>query len=203
MQIERMKLTNRKSATTARVPFSSVAVLVTLLVGQPAFAAGGDVYKTVDEDGTITFTDKRKSNSTAVAPIELNILAAPLPALNGQSTDIGTDEGSEPADPSPITVNSVKITSPQNEQTLINPRGSILIGIKTGPENGMPDGYTAEIKMNGKVVSSGGGTLLSMPVPDRGTHTIAAIILDSVGTVQASSQTVTFHVMKTFVRKEE
>lgn len=203
VQIERMKLANRNSATTALAPFSSVAILVTLLLAQTAFAAEGDIYKTISDDGTTMFTDKPSDKSRTMAPMEPNILTRPLSTVKTQTADNEEQNESEPADPRPLVVNSVEITSPKNQQTLINPRGPILIGITTGPEYGMPEGYTAEIKMNGKVVSKGEGTLLAVPVPDRGTHIIEAVVLDSNGAVQASSETVTVHVKKSFIRKEE
>lgn len=222
MQIERMKLTNRKSVAAILVPFSSVVVTATVLLGSIAFAAEKDIYKTTDDDGTPLFTDKPSSNSTVLAPVEPNILIAPQPAsllipqptpLSVLDTETGdsyednqdnAEEGDfEAADPRPLTVTSVEITSPANEHTVTNPQGPILIGIETGPENGLPEGFTSEVKMNGKVVTSSAGTLLALPVPHRGTHIIEAIVLDSKGVLQASSQPVTIHVKKSFVRKEE
>jgi hypothetical protein len=211
MQIERMNPTNSKSANAPLVPFYSAVVSVALLMGQMAFAAESDIYRTIGDDGATLFTDKPTENSTAIAPLDINVLITPLPAplppplsaLNTQSTDNERGVEFESADPRPLTVTSVEITSPTHEQTIINPRGSILIGIATGPENGIPEGYTAEIKMNGRVVSSGEGTLLALPVPDRGTHSLEAVVLDSQGRVQASSQIVIIHVKKSSVRKEE
>ncbi len=70
-----MKLTNRKNASIAPVLFSSVAVLVTFLVGQTvfatAFAAEGDIYKTTGDDGTTLFTDKPTGKSAVIVPIPI------------------------------------------------------------------------------------------------------------------------------------
>ena len=203
MQIEHMNLKNRKSVTNYRVPFSSVALLVTVLIGQTANATDGEIYKSISDDGSTLFTDKPKGNSTTLAPLEPNVLINSKPAQDEQGAESVEDIESEPADPPALTVTSVRITSPRNDQTIINPRGPILIGIATGPDNGMPEGYTAEIKMNGILVATGEGTLLAIPPPNRGAHTIEAVILNSSGTVQATSQKVTVHVKKSAVRKEE
>ncbi|MFT4728902.1 MAG: hypothetical protein ACI9UN_003415 [Granulosicoccus sp.] len=207
MQIERMNLTNSKRANAPLVPFYSMVATVALLLGQIAFAAESDIYKTIGDDGATLYTDTPTGNSTALAPLDINVLITPLPgplsALNTQSADNEGGVEFESADTRPLTVTSVEITSPTHEQTIINPRGSILIGIATGPENGMPEGYTAEIKMNGKVVSSSEGTLLALPVPDRGAHSLEAVVLDSKGSVRASSEIVIIHVKKSSVRTEE
>lgn len=200
MQFEHMNLKNRKSVANSRVPFSSTAVLVTVLIGQTAFATAGEIYQTISDDGATLFTDKQAGNSTTLAPLKPNILTNSTRAQNSQNIKNNRGDETEPADSSAATVTSVRITEPRNDQTIINPRGPILINITTGPDNGMPKGYTAEIKMNGKIVSSGEGTSLSIPPPDRGTHTIEAVVLNSSGTVQAISQKVTVHVKKSFVR---
>lgn len=219
MQIERMKLTNRKSVATYLVPLSSMVVTATVLLGPIAFAAEKDIYKTIDDDGTTLFTDKPSNSTTVIAPTEPNVLVAPQSAplsipqptpisiLDTQTDDDYEDneqDGNfEAADPRPLTVTSVKITSPANEQTIINPQGPILIGIETGPEDGMPEGYTSELILNGEVVTSAEGTLLALPAPHRGTHIIEAIVVNSKGVIQASSQAVRIHVKKSFVRTEE
>lgn len=204
MQFEHMNLKNRKNITNSRVPFSSVTLIVTVLIGQTAFATDGEIYKTISDDGSTLFTDKPTGNSTTLAPLEPNILTISAPAKKDvQNAENDDGNETEPADSPAITVTSVRITNPRNEQTIINPRGPILISIATGPDNGMPEGHTAEIKMDGKIVSSGEGTLLSIPPPDRGTHTIEAVVLNSSGTVQAISQKVTVHVKRSTVRREE
>ena len=199
-----MKLTNRNSALTAQVTLSSVAVLVTLLASPTAIAAES-IYKTISEDGSVVFTDTPKGSSAVIAPTELNVVDTPTPTSSFQSTASNSrlELEEEAAEPQPLSVNAVKITSPAHEQTIINPRGSILVGIETGPENGMPEGHTSEIKMDGQVVSKSEGTLLAIPAPDRGKHILQAVVLNADGIVQASSEPVTIHVMKSFVRSEE
>lgn len=204
LQFERMKPTNRKNAPKGRAPFSSVAVLLTLLMGQQAALAANDIYKTVDDDGNTVFTDKPEGSSITITAPEPNVVTTTTAAYSQDINDDDYDELElEPAEPRPLTVSSVEINSPLHQQTLINPRGSFLVGLDVGPENGMPEGFTAEVKLDGRVVSSGVGTLLAVPVPDRGTHSIEALILDADGNVQASSQPVTIHIMKSFVRREE
>ena len=197
-----MKLTNRNSALTAQVTLSSVVVLVTLLASPTAIAAES-IYKTISEDGSVVFTDTPKGSSAIIAPTELNIVDTPTSSFQSTASDSNQELEEEAAEPQPLSVDAVKITSPAHEQTIINPRGSILVGIETGPENGMPEGHTSEIKMDGQVVSKSEGTLLAIPSPDRGKHIIQAVVLNADGVVQATSEPVTIHVMKSFVRSEE
>ena len=194
MQFELMDRSYPQYATKALTPLYVLAVLVTFFAGQFAVADTTDVYKSVSEDGSTLFTDKPKDRTTTLAPLGSN-------RFNYSSQDPSEEKFEyeesdvEPSDPVPLTVTSVEITSPRNEHSYLNPRGPILIGITTGPENGMPEGYTAEIKMDGKVVSSAEGTLLAIPAV-KGTHVLKATVLDATGVVMAESQALTVHIGK-------
>lgn len=194
MQFEPMDPFNRTYPAAARTLFSVLAVLVALGVGQFAFAAETDVYKSISEDGSTLFTDKPKDKTTTLAPLGSTNYKKSSQDLSDETFEY--EEGEiEPSDPKPLTVTAVEITSPRNEQSYINPRGPILVGITTGPENGMPEGYTAEIKIDGKVVTSTEGTLFAVPAV-HGTHTMEAFVLDSTGVVQAKSLPLTIHIRK-------
>jgi len=201
MQNQNMKLTSLKSLIP--VSLTKAAALLTLFCVPAAFAADQNVFKTIGEDGSTSFTDESTGNSVAIPTIEPNVVTTPIPTPDTRTVVTKAEFGSEPADPRPLTVSSVEISSPRNDQTIINPRGPILIGIAIAPENDLPEGYTSEIRMNGIVVSSSEGTLLSMPAPDRGTHIIEARVLSATGTVQASSKAVTIHVRRSTVRRDD
>jgi len=203
MHIERMKLTYLKNLTPSQAPFSSIVAFAALIAGHTVFAAEPAVFKQVNPDGTVSFTDKKNGNSVAIPSSEPNVLKTPVSKRKTNART--TTEGNKPEspDPRPLTVNSVEITSPKHDRTFINPRGAILIGVATGPENGLPEGHTTEIKMNGSVVSRSEGTLVSVPSPDRGSYLVEARILSETGAVQASSKPITIHVRRTYIRREE
>ena len=130
-----------------------------------------------------------------------------LPAANaltdtGSAANIERSDGTESTD-LPLNVSFVAITSPINEQTLIHPFEPISVAIKTGPKNGMPEGYTANLYMDGEIVSKGEGLELALPVPHRGSHTIKVTLTDSNGRVRARSQSITIFVQKHFIRKTQ
>jgi len=197
MQFEDMKLINCDKTASIPALLPMLVALATLLTGQTANAAEEDIYKAISNDGTTAYSDKPSANSTTVAPLVHNVLTIPAPVL--ESPEAYGEESDSPR----LTVTSVKITSLINDQTIINPRGPIPVSIATAPEAELPEGYTAKIKMDGEIVSSGDDSLLSIPSQDRGTHTVEAIVLDASGTVQASSSIVTIHIRRSTVRREE
>lgn len=221
LHTEPMNLTKCKSVSGAQVPLTLVAMLIALSIGPAALqAAEVTVFKSIDDDGTTLFTDTPSGETEQVTPTELTVVPSPVQAssetplqsrlleplseLENESDDnYGDAEGEvEPSDPQPTTVNSVRISNPVENETLINPYGSVLVGITTGPEDGMPEGYTAQVMLNGKTVGSSQGTLVAMPAPVRGTHTLKVVVLDSNGSVQATSQSVTVHVKQSFISRD-
>lgn len=191
MQFQCMKKTNRKSTTKAQAPLLTAVALLASVAIQPAFAADEGIYKTIGADGSIVFTDKPKNNTFAVESSSLVPVTISKPVLDTsiRSNDFSSDtlggRGKNAA-----KVSAVRITSPTNNQTLTNPQEPILITIAMGPEKRLPRGHTAEIRLNGEIVSNGRRTQTSVPAPDRGTHIIEAQIVNSKGTTLARSEPV-------------
>lgn len=195
MQFQRMKQTNYNNNISAKVPFILAATLLATLAVTPAFAANGDIYKTVGPDGSIIFTDKLQENSVAVESRKM-IPAESQPALDTRpradefsSDTLGGRENRK------INVSAVQITSPIHNQTLIAPQEAITFTIATAPEKTLPEGYTTVIQMNGEVVSNKDATQIAVPVPDSGTHTFIAKIVSSNGKTLVQSEPIKVHVV--------
>ena len=200
-----MQLIIRNNVPTRLAQALFVATLLTLQVVQPA-AAEVEIFKSVNEDGIVVFTDSDPDDtSTSIAQKELDVSSEPSLGAAETAVEEVAEEAieeyeAEPADPRPTYVNSVVITNPTHEEILINPKGAILVGIETSPENGLPEGHTTEVRLNGTPVASGESTLLAVPIPSGGTHTVEAAVLDSNGNEQAKSDLVTIHVKKSYLR---
>ncbi|MFK8075171.1 MAG: DUF4124 domain-containing protein [Granulosicoccus sp.] len=176
-----------------RLVFSPAMVLATICsFSSPVSAADTEIYKSIAEDGSVVFTDEPSDGATSFKPKELNI----VPPQERKKKPSGDAKEQVEAALKLRTVRFVKIQSPVNDQTYVNPVGGISVTITTGHDGGLPVGHSAQIILDGKVVSTGSGTSFSVPTPHRGTHTLSARVFDASGKLRARSRSVKINVIK-------
>ncbi len=163
------------------------------------------IYKSIAADGTVVYTDKPAPEATVVTPSPLNIMDAQdndTVAVEAGSTEPdGTDISATAAstttpdsDAAIAFIDGVTIVSPQHQQTLIDHEGPIWVGIQTSPAPTLPQGLSAEIRLDGALVVSGWSTTLPMDVPERGAHVLQATIVDANGAVLAESDEIDLYI---------
>lgn len=156
-------------------------VLITL-----ASAASADVYRSVDEDGNIIFSD---TPSEGAEKIELR---------DAQTVESqpGTEsfEYEPPKSDPPPRYKGVAITSPQDNEAVRANNGNITIGMSVNPS--LKPGDKLVLTMDGKEIASGRSTSVSLENVDRGTHTLSARVVGRDGKTLASSESVKFHLLR-------
>lgn len=180
---------------SAKAPLITATGLLTLLAIQAVFATDDGIYKSIGADGTVIFTDKPRESTVAVEARE----PAPVSrSTTPHGNSIRPDEFSSDAlggySQQAINISALQITSPSNNQTFSDLQAPIPLTIAMGPDKNLPDGHTAEIRMNGKVVSNSRLTQTSAPIPDPGTHVFEARIINSNGVVLVQSKPVKVNV---------
>lgn len=173
---------NCKSTYLAQLPLITVAALLTAFAAHPTFAADESIYKTVAADGSTVFADKPKESS-GITKSEYSV-----PVANSQpvlDTSTRSDEFSSDTlggrNKQPPIVNVIEITSPSNNQRILEEQNSILFQIELGPDNRLPKGHLAEVYMNGEVVSSGPRKQVNVFTPKSGSHTFEVRVIDPTG----------------------
>lgn len=171
----------------------------------------GAIYKSVDKDGNIIFTDRPlegAENLNGDAP------TAASPDVDGDNDEnddhdeIGGDVtlAPEPKNPPkssykepaaekkflPVTV--VEILSPIHDTTLNDPIGKIWVELQSYPTPLKKSDLIAELWMDDKLVTSGKRPMLSLPIPERGTHVLQVKLVDSKGRMFLESETTHIHV---------
>lgn len=203
VQIQTMTPINHKTVAAALAMRSSAIALVAALSGQLVIAAETTIYKEIDHEGATLFTDKPSGHSTTVTLPEPNIVK--IPTSKAQATvaneGIDVDLNSEHSNQYALTVTSIEINNPKNEQTFINPQAPIPIDIESAPATEMPEGYSIQVAMDEKIIKPDENAPLSIPAPERGAHTLEAMVLDPNGAVVATSQKVTIYVKRSFIQR--
>jgi hypothetical protein len=169
----------------------SFFLLLTPLVA----GAEGEIYKVVDEDGNVIFTDQKPAGGGEVVD---------LPPLSVVETDIqvpepGTDSAEaadeEPKPPTPRELRrqfrDFRITQPQNEETFWGTANTVVVS--WGSSNQIPPDMKVVLFVDGQSqdVPTVGGVTLSL---DRGEHQVYAELRDARNRRIVTTETVTFFV---------
>lgn len=184
------------------------AGLVFTMLLAPALS-NAKIYKTVDEDGNVSYSDTPPADveARAESTIELEINntynaeeSNPTPVATNKTTqgnrpgDIVTT-GDPGTDTKPAAVyQKIAITAPAADANLRSNEGKVTLSISLQP--GLVPGDQVRFFLDGKPVGTVTGTSLSLTNIDRGTHTLAAVVLDGAGKPRISSNTSSFSIQR-------
>ena len=167
-----------------KLPTLITAIL--LVLAAPMAAA--QVYKVVDKDGKVTYTDKPPA-SNADAPMT-------LPPLNTQPGMQLPPPREEAQPPEAAGYRRVAILQPPPGLTI--PPGQLDLVVQVDLEPGLQPGHLVSILLDGNPVGRpAAATTVRIDNLVRGAHQIEAIILDDRGRRITASAPVEFFVQRT------
>jgi len=159
-----------------------------------------DIYKTIDANGNVTYTDKpTNSNSVPVVIPKGNT----APASPGSSANNSVSQESPPADNSTTAVvvmpqNTKKpyvkfaISSPADQESIQNQPN---LGVKLDVDPALQEGDTIQVYVDGGPTGNAmHQTTFDLPIPERGTHILSATIFDKEMKVLKRSNSITIFV---------
>jgi Domain of unknown function (DUF4124) len=151
-----------------------------------ALAVAGTVYKWVDENGVVHYSDQPHPNAQKIQLQQAQTYKASAgPAAPPAPT--------VPAAPTQTGYRGCAVVEPQADQSFAN-LDSLTVVVQTDPP--LHAGDQIFITYDGQPLngnSATGGSFTISPV-DRGTHTVQAVVRDSEGTVVCQAPGVTFNV---------
>ncbi|MGH8136860.1 MAG: DUF4124 domain-containing protein [Steroidobacteraceae bacterium] len=163
--------------------FTLMSIACTLAV-----AATATVYKWVDENGVVHYSDQPHENAQKVELKAPQTYSAPKMATPPPSTG----PGKPPSRPAPV-YRSCAISEPVNDQMFMN-TSTVTAGVSLEPA--ARPGDQLVVTLDGQRVPgvpADGGQFTISPV-DRGTHSLQAVVQDAQGQAICQSPSVTFHV---------
>ena len=171
-----------------------ITILAFLLVSATPLMA--QVYKIVDKDGNVTYTDQAPADGSP--PIELrpiSVIEAPIYA----TAPAATQEDSVSADGKEMSLTYLRknyqdfaIVSPQQEESVWRPEGPIPVAWNT--QYALQDGMQVTLFLDGKKHSSTTQQMVAMTGLERGEHVLTAELRDVKNRVIAKAEPVTFFV---------
>ena len=143
------------------------------------------VYRSVDKDGNVTYTDQPGNGAQEVEVKELETIRSlespelrPLPKKN-QPTEVYSD---------------LSITSPADDESVRENSGLLTVTVQLTPA--LRGNDTLVLYMDGNEYARGKSTTFMMSNVDRGSHQLRVAVVDSQGRQQAASRSTTFHLQR-------
>ena len=167
----------------------SLLGILGILVAAPAAVA--EIYKIVNPDGTVTYTDQRPSSGAEVVD---------LPPLSVVETDIDTSIVTERPDAAANEASlrdlqrqyrDFRITQPENEETFWGTGNTVTVS--WGASRAIPQTMSVVLYVDGQQQAAPpeGGVTLTL---ERGEHQVYAELRDAGGRLVKKTAVVTFFV---------
>lgn len=131
------------------------------------------VYKTVDEDGNVIFSDQPSDGAEQIELQQLQTIKNPnTPRLPPRNTSA---RAPDPAD----YYQALSITSPADGEGYRNNAGNLSVSLSLQPA--LKSGHKVVIKLDGVEIASGTALSATVENVDRGTHSLSATVVDAEG----------------------
>lgn len=177
-----MKLVNHKTLLMVIFGFALAATVSPLTA---------DVYKTVDENGNVTYTDRPPADGSK--PIEL----APISVIETPEYVRAPEKTAE--DVEEVSLKTLRrdyrdfaIVSPQPEESIWSPDGPVSIAWHAQLD--LQQGMQVTILLDGKKQATTTQQMIVVPGLERGEHTVKAELRDSKNRTVATTQQIVFYV---------
>ena len=156
-------------------------------------ACAGEIYKVVDKDGNVTFTDQPPGDGTQPMNLpELSVIRSET-----EATPPPAESENAPADNPPTLrelrgmYSDFRITQPENEETFWGTANSVVVSW----DSNIPPAPDMSVRLvvdgESQLATATGGVSLTL---DRGDHKVYAEIRDGRNRRIATTETVTFFI---------
>ena len=179
-----------------RISTVTAVLIIAALLGPQTFAA---LYKVVDADGNITYTDQPQPNAQ-LAPLTLppvNKMPAAEPQV--KSTDDPPDsQEAQPSEPF-AGYSQARISAPVQDAIIPNQQRKLMIQLQLTPP--LQPEHRVQFYRNGRPLGPPVAALVyELDNLERGTHQLSAQVQSSAGRLLVSAPPVDIHVQRHFRR---
>ena len=152
--------------------------------------APAQVYRSVDADGQVTYSDSPGPGSERIEVAPLQTYSAPPPAAASAAPAPEADAASTVEGPPAYRVS---ISSPGDDDTLRDNAGTVSVSVQVSPA--LREQERLRLLLDGRTVQEpGSATSFALEFVDRGSHVLTAEVIGAGGSVLARSDPVTFHL---------
>ena len=158
-----------------------------------AVAANAGLYKGLDDEGNVVYSDKPFDNAQKFTPPSLTIMDAPKAEAK--------KEALEEEKPAEFKYTDFDIVSPKDNQTIWN-EPDLGVSVQLKPALNTAEGHNIWLLMDGKpLVKNSQSMLLPIGRADRGAHQLQAQVRDKTGKIVVRTRTIIVHIKNTVVSR--
>ena len=169
-----------------------ILLISAALAALAAAPARGEIYRYVDDSGTVVYTDKPRPGAEKVELPGISVYRGGVPRAGSPPAGDGKKKPAKEAGPA---YEAVRIVSPAHDQAFWSAAGEVVVQVETQPPLRVKAGHRLRLYVDGRPLE---GLLETTAVRlrniARGTHTLRAEVVDGTGRVLAESEPITFHL---------
>lgn len=179
----------------------AAALLLFALAATGTTEAATRIYKSVDAEGNVVYTDVAPPEADRAEQTEIRIEApntfdnAPAPAEPGAPALVAEDEAVEDEE---IVYSSLLLTGPADDEAIRSNNGDLTLYAAVAP--GLAETHRLRFFVDGQPVGTTSSTSLALSNLDRGTHQAQVVILDEAGNAVMQSAVHAFHILRYSIR---
>jgi hypothetical protein len=177
---------------THKTCFLTLAVLFLALAAMPLMA---EVYKVVDKDGNVTYTDQPPRDGSK--PIELQ----PISVVEAPVYESKPKPAVEGEDGEPLSLRTLRrmyrdfaIVAPQSEESVFHPDTPITVAWSTGSP--LQTGMKVSVSVDGQIQANTTDRVVPVANLDRGEHTVTAELTNERNQTVATADPIVFFVRR-------
>ena len=198
------KVTLGKCQVPNTLPAVAVLSLLLMTAGWSS-AVQAKIYKTVDAEGNVVFTDVPPNDQSKSVEMDRYNTYTPVVPVTTPSTPSADETNSRAADgeepPAPTRYDKLTVVSPRNDEAVRANSGDITINATVEPAIDNSAGHKLQVLLDGSVAGTSNSSSVALQNIDRGTHQLSAQIVDANGKVLITSDTTQFHVLRASVNR--
>lgn len=163
-----------------------------VVIGVLLFATGAaraEVYKRVDKDGNVTYSDEAMSGAETVDVKPVTTVTLPKA---DQVKELDKKRDSDKTDKSANRYSKVAFDAPENDSAFHSGSGDVTFAVSSQPA--LRSGHLFEVSLDGQPIGQNASGQFSINNVYRGTHNASVRIVDSRGRIIQSGQSITFTI---------
>lgn len=156
------------------------------------FSLSAEVYRLVDKNGNVSFSDQHHPDATLV-----EIEALPTYTPTATQFNSAQNRPIQQQEPEPLFVPdySVSIISPTNEQTFWENSGTVAVQVLVEPDLDKARGDLLTVSLDGNQIGEPQSTtIISLTEVNRGAHTLSVSVVSKDEQLLATSETISFQL---------
>jgi hypothetical protein len=174
---------------------AGVAARLVLACALYSSLAMAEVYKVVDAEGNITYTDQAPADGSPPMELpELSVIDTDYDEKAADADAAATD-AAEPAELTPRELRKMyqdfRITAPRQEETFWGTANTVVVS--WGSSAALQPGMKVRLVVDGAAQAGNEDGMLALTL-DRGEHTVSADLVDARGRKIVSTEKVTFFI---------